>query len=130
MFKVILYICLDKSSIVQQILKKQISSLVITINDTKQPPMTNVINNIFTCIFTTCTNLRYLDFAPHLSYGRSLNSICSQFISSTLQELHVSLDDFDPCLHLLDGRFNKLETFYVNITSIDLPNSKIANEVG
>jgi hypothetical protein len=47
-----------------------------------------------------------------------------------LEELHVNLDDYDTCLYLLDGRFNELETLYVNITFIEFPDPKIANELG
>ncbi|CAF1460558.1 unnamed protein product [Rotaria sordida] len=37
------------------------------------------------------------------------------FTLSTLLELHVSVTNFSDCLYLLDGRFNQLHTFYVNI---------------
>ncbi len=92
--------------------------------------MTNVITNIFIRIFTTCTNLRYLNFDPRLYYERLLDSTCPKFFCSILEELHVNLDDYDTCLYLLDGRFNELETLYVNITFIEFPDPKIANELG
>jgi hypothetical protein len=41
-------------------------------------------------------------------------------ISSTLLELYVDLDIFSDCLYLLDGRFNQLRTFHVNIDFIIL----------
>ncbi len=38
--------------------------------------------------------------------------------SSTLLELHVCLRYFDDCLYLLDGRFNQLHTFCVDLKHI------------
>lgn len=108
-------------------------SLVITIgNDTEQPLKKNIIVNIFTQMFTVFTNLRYLNFDPRLNYQErlSIDPQCPKFFCSTLRELHVNLDDFKTCLYLLDGRFNQLDTFYVNITSIEFSNPKIINEVG
>ncbi|CAF2603442.1 unnamed protein product [Rotaria sp. Silwood2] len=38
--------------------------------------------------------------------------------SSTLLKLHVNLENFNDCLYLLNGRFNQLRTFHVNISTI------------
>ncbi|CAF1213438.1 unnamed protein product [Rotaria sordida] len=102
-------------------LKNQILSLVIDIN-------TNGMENykqgrnaiIFSHIFSMFSNLRYLNFCPpsighqRLSFDTSPLTV----ISKNLLELHVSLRSFTDCLYLLDGRFNKLHTLYVNISLI------------
>jgi hypothetical protein len=50
-------------------------------------------------------------------------------ISSTLLELHVCLTKFSDCLYLLDGRFNQLHTFHVNVEFITSSRSIINNKV-
>ncbi|CAF3857448.1 unnamed protein product [Rotaria sordida] len=42
----------------------------------------------------------------------------STVLSSNLLELHVHVLNFADCLYLLDGRFNQLHTFHVNISYI------------
>jgi hypothetical protein len=92
----------------------------------------SVIKSIFIQIFGTCTNLRYLNVDPRLNYYKPLlfNSQCPIFFCSTLQELHVNMDNYDTCLYLLDGRFNELDTFYVNISSIIWSKLNFTNLVG
>ncbi|UJR34349.1 hypothetical protein I4U23_021753 [Adineta vaga] len=53
--------------------------------------------------------------------------------SSTLVELHVKVDFFDDCLSLLDGRFDQLRTFYVDVQytvphpNVHLKHNKVHN---
>ncbi|CAF4063234.1 unnamed protein product, partial [Rotaria sp. Silwood1] len=101
--------------------KKQISSLVIDIKESGEGNPTRDENIIlFTHIFNTFTNLQTLNIGPssiwyqYLSFDRSPPTV----ISSTLLELYVCLDNFSDCLYLLDGRFNQLHTFHVNIDFI------------
>ena len=47
----------------------------------------------------------YLKFSPTI-------------FSSTLLELHIKLVKFHDCLYLLDGRFNQLRKFHVDIYRI------------
>ncbi|CAF3393366.1 unnamed protein product [Rotaria sp. Silwood2] len=49
-------------------------------------------------------------------------------ISSNLLELHVHVVCFTDCLHLLDGRFNQLHTFHVDISFISSDTLTINNE--
>jgi hypothetical protein len=76
-------------------------------------------------------NLQYLKFGPssisyqQLSFGMSPPTV----ISSNLLELHVRVDCFTDCLYLLDGRFNQLHTFHVNIGSISSNTLTINNGV-
>ncbi|CAF0804401.1 unnamed protein product [Adineta steineri] len=66
---------------------------------------------IFIHILTIFCNLKYFSFdtSQQLSFGNSPPNI----FSSTLVELHVSLNDLTDCLYLLDGRFSQLHTLRV-----------------
>ena len=72
---------------------------------------------MFAQIFTIFTNLRCLKFNPSSSYLNTLHLFMTPGtdISSTLLELHVKVIYVQDCLYLLDGRFNQLQTFYVDI---------------
>ncbi|CAF1431574.1 unnamed protein product [Rotaria sordida] len=85
---------------------------------------------VFTQIFIQYPNLQYLNFCPssslyvHLSFSNS----SPIFVSSNLLELHVCLTNFTDCLYILDGRFNQLRTFYVNISLIKSGNKNVDKE--
>ncbi|CAF1016280.1 unnamed protein product [Rotaria sp. Silwood1] len=75
---------------------------------------------IFNHILTMFTNLQYLNFGRSSIYDDRL-FFCmrrSTVISTNLLELHVSLHIFDDCLYLLDGHFNQLRSFYVDVCMI------------
>ncbi|CAF3385394.1 unnamed protein product [Rotaria socialis] len=64
-------------------------------------------------------NLQYFHFDPFLCYHRiSFWSSPSAGFSSTVCELRVKVMYTEDCLYLLDGRFNQLRTFFVNIGSL------------
>ncbi|CAF3771529.1 unnamed protein product [Rotaria socialis] len=101
-------------------IKNQMVSVAIGINTNE---IRSSINNgnplIFTHIFTIFNNLRYLSFGPSCLWYQRLSF--NEFLtvaSSTLLELHVCLSYFDDCLYLLDGRFNQLHTFCVDLKYI------------
>ncbi|CAF1492795.1 unnamed protein product [Rotaria sordida] len=101
--------------------KGQISSLVIDINkNKKQILVLNVSGIVFAHIFTMFINLQYLNFGPSsISYQQlTFDMSPSTVLSSNLLELHVHVLNFADCLYLLDGRFNQLHTFHVNISYI------------
>ncbi|CAF2962968.1 unnamed protein product [Rotaria sp. Silwood2] len=59
-------------------------------------------------------NLRGLGLnIERLSFDRQL-----PMFSSTLVELHIKVQHFDDILYLLDGRFNKLQIFYVDVINV------------
>lgn len=75
-------------------------------------------------------NLCYINFDSvfqsnifRLSFG-----ITPTFFSSTLMKLHINVGRIDDCVHLLDGRFNQLETFHVNIEYAHGRSRPIINE--
>ena len=79
-------------------------------------------------------NLIYLNFSPNTSIYHLLTFgiSCPNVISSTLLELRVVVKSYEDCHYLLDGRFNRLETFYVTICpsrvlSLPVINHKVSN---
>ncbi|CAF5045275.1 unnamed protein product [Rotaria sp. Silwood1] len=116
-------ICIDKNEIL---------SLVIDITKNKKTKFPSREDNtfVFTNIFTIFKNLKYLNFGPFLNWYQEISFIFTPptVISSNLLELHLSVVNFLDCLYLLDGRFNKLHTFYVHISSIGFQDIKIDNK--
>ena len=51
------------------------------------------------------------------------------FSSSTLRKLDLKVQTFGDCLYLLDGRFNQLHTFYIELVNIHPPDEEIQNNV-
>ncbi|CAF3690225.1 unnamed protein product [Rotaria sp. Silwood1] len=116
--------------------KNQITTLLITIDNNKVTLKTVV--NIYDSILTVFTNLN--DFMLYeSSYKNRLRLFFHDppprsFCSSTLRKLSVRLQCIDDCLYLLDGRFNQLQTLYVDLVNLhgshriqnkkDLPNLK------
>ncbi|CAF3873105.1 unnamed protein product [Rotaria sp. Silwood1] len=97
------------------VFKNQISSLVIeTINKYDKA---NLDTRLFTCIFDIFTNLKYLNFDPDFICNQQISFVVSPptMFSSTLLELDVKVRFIEDCLYFLDGRFNQLQTFYVDI---------------
>jgi hypothetical protein len=67
------------------------------------------------------TNLSYLNFDASSTYFQkiSFNRLAQQtIVSSNLLKLSVYSETSNDCLHLLDSRFEKLHTLFVNISSI------------
>jgi hypothetical protein len=102
-------------------MKNQILSLIICIRQNRKQTSIKDENTImFTNLFTMFTNLQYLNFDSSSIDHQYISFEISPpiFISSTLFELHVSVPSFNDCLYLLDGRFDQLRAFYVNISWI------------
>jgi hypothetical protein len=114
-----LYLCLEKTGLTD-LFKNQIVSLNIHISKNEQSVVEDVNTPIFTNIFTMFTNIQCLNFSSSSIWCQKLSFNISppSFISSTLLELYVNVTNFTDCLYLLDGRFNQLRTFHVNITLI------------
>ncbi|CAF1348775.1 unnamed protein product [Rotaria sordida] len=112
----------DETSLMY-ILKNQISSLMIE-SSRKQGRPRDVNTRIFTNILNTFINLQYFMFHSWFSSFQriSFRHLRPTVFSSTLLELRVKVSSVDDCLFLLDGRFNQLRAFYVDIAS-SLPKS-------
>ncbi len=121
---------LDESYLIR-IFKNQISMFVIDITRYDRQNSPRDMNIILTQISAMFSNLKYLNFCPssifdqQLSFDRSPPTV----ISSTLLELHVSLQNFVECLHLLDGHFNQLHILHVHIVFIHTADTTINDEV-
>ena len=62
---------------------------------------------------------------PEISFNYSVPSVTS----SNLLELHISLGCLMDCLYLFDGRFDKLHTVHINISSIFSSDRTVDNQV-
>lgn len=49
------------------------------------------------------------------------NATSPKFSSSTLLTLNIKAYNFDDCLHILDGRFNNLQSLYIDLMKIYSP---------
>ncbi|CAF1195948.1 unnamed protein product [Adineta steineri] len=102
--------------------KNQILSLIIDVTRYKNGK--NLRRDTTECIFmhilNIFSNLEYLNFCPSSMWYQGLlfNNPSPTINSSTLLELHISLASLTDCLYILDGRFNKLHTLYVDIDFI------------
>lgn len=87
--------------------------------------------NICEHIFTVFTNL--IDFNLYESFRldhRLMFDIPSlSFSSSTLLKLNLRVQTFTDCLYLLDGRFNQLQTFDIELINMHPPDEEIPNNV-
>jgi hypothetical protein len=112
---------LDESSLIQR-LKDQI--LTVSINgegSSINQPVMKTRGNLFTHIFKIFTHIQRLQFYPHAPhYTCSYVFFADQpsMFSSTLVELHINTYFFEHCLYLLDGRFDQLRIFVVDIVHI------------
>ncbi|CAM4753442.1 unnamed protein product [Rotaria magnacalcarata] len=111
---------LDESSLTS-IDKNQIVALVINRTAHGKVSATKDMNpRTLTHIFTTFSNLQYLNFCAFSIWNKRLSFVnpCPGINSSTLLELHISLALFSDCLYILDGCFNNLHTLHVEIQFI------------
>ncbi len=97
-------ICLDEN--LACMLKKQITSLVITMdNDKLERTREDLATPLFIRVLNMFTNLCKLDFhsCSSIYYGRLyFDTLGHTLSSSTLMELHVNVCRFEYCLLLLD----------------------------
>ncbi|CAF1415063.1 unnamed protein product, partial [Rotaria sordida] len=119
----------DKTRLIH-IFQNQISSLVIDFFQNKKPTLTEYSNeDMFECILNIFSKLQYFHFGQSpFRYQRLWFTIPPTIFSSTLLELHVSLESFIDCLYLLDGRFDSLQRLSVNINRILSPERIIDNK--
>ncbi|CAF1163192.1 unnamed protein product [Rotaria sordida] len=126
---------LSGEQILTRAFKNQISTVLSTISNNKGDlSAKNEIMTVCSHIFTAFPNLLYLNF--HQLSDRNIERLSFDcqipMFSSTLIELHIKVQRFDDILYLLDGRFNKLCIFYVDViniactrTSLPIINNKV-----
>ena len=83
--------------------------------------MLNEFTNLCTLDFHSCYKISDERISFH-RLGETLSS-------STLMELYVNVSRFTDCLLLLDGRFPRLHTFYVNIPEVCPPSRQYIKKV-
>jgi hypothetical protein len=90
--------------------------------------------NACASILAIYTKLSYLNINQSVKTRRSKLSFWDRpsnyFSSSHLSTLIFDVERFDDCLYLLDGRFDQLSSFTVNIRSIERSLMIVENEVG
>ncbi|CAM4942764.1 unnamed protein product [Rotaria socialis] len=127
----------------------QISYLVIDMVPNNEMSSRYLHNIVFTDVFTMFINLQYLKFYPSslafhglifdispptCVYSRDAEKITfpnprvDPTAADRAMELHVNVQSFTDCRYLLDGRFQQLRNFHVNIFHIKSTNLTIANE--
>jgi len=111
------------NTILRKLLIEQITCLQIDVkgkDKTTLAPSAVTVSTMFDLILSLCNRLIKLDFC-HFGY-RSTNCLfdilCSSYKSSTLTVLKISVEFFDDCLYLLDGRFNCLSTLIIHVEEI------------
>jgi hypothetical protein len=90
--------------------------------------MENICNHIFS-VFLNLTHLIFYE-----SLYKNIVRLLFEFptpklSSSTLSVLNIKIQSFDMCFYLLDGRFNQLHTFYIELAHIHCPDERVENQV-
>ncbi|CAF5037376.1 unnamed protein product [Rotaria sp. Silwood1] len=133
--------CIFNDETLSSIFKNRITTLVITIyNNNDDNYEGNILSVINTCdkIFTVFTHLTSFVLYESSYKNRVRLSfddlLYPNFRSSILLKLIINVHSFDDCFYLLDGRFDQLHTFHVDLANTwcpdeiknqgDLPNLK------
>ena len=113
------------------IFKKQIRKLSITICDDYNDfhEMTRSVAKIFDKILNVFINLTsfvlndsWYKIRVRLTFH---NPFFPNIRCSTLLKLIINVQSFDDCLYLLDGRYDQLHTFHVDLVRIAFPDVAI-----
>ncbi|CAF4204874.1 unnamed protein product [Rotaria sordida] len=126
--------CIFNDETLSSIFKNQITTLFITIynnNDDnyegKILSLANTCDKIFT-VFTRLTTFVLYESSYKNRVRLNFNDLLyPNFRSSTLLKLIINVYSFDDCLYLLDGRFDQLHTFHVDLANV-LCSDEIKNQ--
>ncbi|CAF4713281.1 unnamed protein product, partial [Rotaria sp. Silwood2] len=113
--------------------KHQILHLVIKINHIKFSKKQHVAaTNVFSNIITIFTNLNHFEFGfeDHFEYSplSLINLSSTIFYSTSISYLNVTVQYFNDCLCLFDGRFTQLQTVIVKVEIIENSSQIINNK--
>ncbi|CAF1313478.1 unnamed protein product [Rotaria sp. Silwood1] len=121
----------DESSFIHMF-KHQILHLIIKTNHIKFSKKKHVATNVFANIFTIFTNLNHFEFGfeDHFEYSpvSLINLSSTIFYSTSINYLNVTVQYFNDCLCLFDGRFNQLHTVIVKVEIIENSSQIINNK--
>jgi hypothetical protein len=103
------------------LLNKQITSLIIDINDkpTDERCIT-YFSVMFDLLLQLCRRLIKFHFCPYSYRSKKRHVYFSSLNckSAILTELNVAINCFDECLYLFDGHFPSLSTLILNVKEI------------
>ncbi|CAF3185350.1 unnamed protein product, partial [Rotaria sp. Silwood2] len=126
--EIINFLFTDKN-LSSDIFKNQITSLVVGIDSEKKT--SSIVENICNNLFTMMNNLIHLIFydESYKNIVRFMTDVPSpKFSSSTLLTLNIKVQNFDDCLCMLDGRFNNLQSLYIDLIKICSSSNQIKNQ--
>ncbi|CAF3259377.1 unnamed protein product, partial [Rotaria sp. Silwood2] len=126
--EIINFLFTDKN-LSSDIFKNQITSLVVGIDSEKKT--SSIVENICNNLFTMMNNLIHLIFydESYKNIVRFMTDVPSpKFSSSTLLTLNIKVQNFDDCLYMLDGRFNNLQSLYIDLIKICSSSNQIKNQ--
>ena len=117
----IVFFSFEGNSILQDLLRKQITHLEIGLQNTRTET-SEILPNIFASILFLCKQLIDLNFcllprdrkSPVCIFNLPLTSC----MSSTLTTLKMNVATFNDCLYILDGRFDCLSTVFIHVRII------------
>ena len=119
---VFVYITYRNESHLGYTFKDHVSSIVVTIGQTKLAVLDeDMVRTILVRVLTIFTNLRCLKFQPSSEWflrdheQLSIDRQPPTFFSSNLVELHMNVHFFSDFLYLLDGPFNQLRILHVTV---------------
>ena len=106
----------DNTTLVR-LLNKQITELSLNIDEKRNISTDTQRSLIFAMILCEGEQLRDLTFNEYILKNPSRLKLGKSLSSSTLTKLNISVDSFDDCLYLLDGRFKSLSTLVIKIAA-------------
>ena len=112
------------------IFKKQIRTLFLTIyleGDDEAMTLSvakicDKVFSVFTGLTTFVLNESWYQIRVQLTFD---NPFFPNIRCSTLLKLIINVQSFDDCLYLLDGRYDQLHTFHVDLVRIAFPDVAI-----
>ena len=96
-------------------------------NVNRYSTMEYLIDHVF-AVFKRLTHLIFSQSSYQTMFELTFPYPSINFSSNTLLVLNTKVRNFDVCLSILDGRFNQLHTFIVELENI-FSTSRIRNEV-
>ncbi|UJR38159.1 hypothetical protein I4U23_030836 [Adineta vaga] len=121
---------LTDNTILRQLLTEQITCLQIDIMNMTTPPLPRTLSTIFTLILSLCKRLTELNFCESSHRLTSCTfDLSTNFMSSTLTTLEITVETFNDFLYLLDERLKCLSTLKIHVDEIAPTPGTIDNTV-
>ena len=108
----------DDDTTLVRLLNRQITELSLNSYDNGVKSTDRQQLKVFAMILFVGKHLCDLNFNQYILKNPSSLNLGRSLSSSTITKLTVSVDFFDECLYLLDGRFESLSTLVIKITAV------------